>query len=309
MSTANEPGRAMGNSPPWAALLLFAIAVDLAAPWLCVDPSRDLHGDEALYAYYGGRMAFDHDWYIRRGFEPVVKPPLLPAAIGVSLAVLGGTRAAEQLPNRVLGIAGTIAAFGLAASLGGPTAGWFAALLVTTSTRWRFYACSSFTDLGMVAMLLAGAWSLAAGRWRLAGALATASFGFKQFGLLAMAYGLALAMVLDVARPGTGRRFGRSRNWMVGSALVGLPVLWWCSQTAPRWGPFVAGGHPFSSPVALSVETGGFFSRLRFWVAAFLEASPLPGWLTLAAAGFGLRDARVRPGLAGSVWASAGTCW
>ncbi len=259
--------RAAGPARPALQLLLAVAAaggLQFLAPLATVDPGRELHGDEALYMYWGQRMARFDDWFLRRGSPD--KPPLLPAAMGAAFKAGGVSRGTAALPNRLMGVLGAAAVFGLGTAVGGAAAGWFSLLLLGLSGGWQFHSFSLFTDAGLAALTACAVWACVTGRWGAAGACSALAAGFKQFGLFAILGVLSAAFFA-----GSAGRGSRLRRLLRGLVLAGLPLAVWETAVRPVWGAFRPS----------TVGTGGGFpwselpERLGFWTGTLLDSVSL----------------------------------
>ncbi len=212
----------------------------------------DLFFDESQYWAWSRELAFGY----------FSKPPLLAWLIAVSESICGSSEACIRAPAPVLYLGTSLVSYAITRTLYGPTAAFWAALLLAVSGSVAYSSRIISTDVPLLffwaVALLAYVRLLQGGDWRW-GALLGVSFGLGMLAKYAMIYfvlGIAAAALIDR----DARALLRARAlWLaaiVGATLV-LPNVIWNAQngfvTFQHTGHNIQGGGAAFSP-ALGLE-------------------------------------------------------
>jgi len=226
---------------PWQLIVLIAILLLglllRLAPW---GQNRFLE-DEALYAYWGLRIASGDDPMLDE--EPVDKPPLHPYTLALSFLLSepfesGGRESAARLPSLLASMASIVLVYALGRQISTSAhTGLIAALLLALSPFDILFASTAFTDSLMVALILGALTAAASNSYGMAGLLAGLGAATKQQGLLFLPLVIAVALLSSPShhavteRPTVGvlptNRLPACLRFALGFGLVLGGTLWW----------------------------------------------------------------------------------
>jgi hypothetical protein len=235
------------------AILLLAFALRLI-PW----GSNRFLEDEALYAYWGLRIATGADPMLDE--EPIDKPPLHSYILALSFLLwpVGGTEGQLESAARLPSLFASIISITLVYSLGralfsSEPVGLLAALLLALSPFDILFSSTVFTDPLMGVFVLAALLAAAKDHLGAAGLLLGLATAAKQQGVFFLPLVVAVAALtpaspLKVEKPRRCRQIRPRFNWLVltwsqrwvrfalGFAIITIGVFWWDAARAQRPG-------------------------------------------------------------------------
>ncbi len=209
------------------------LAVLLLAAWLRFNAvTRDVrfHPDEALFATFARAAAVHGEWMLT---GPLDKPPLSLYAAALSMQFTGvyvndqgvldlDLRRGEfsaRLPNVFAGLVITALVFALGQRLYDAQTGLAAALLAGLSPYLVSFSATAFTDMLMLAWMVAALLAAVRGRGGWSGLLLALSVASKQQGALYLPLVLALLVM------GGGGAARRAVGWFAAAFAGGILLL------------------------------------------------------------------------------------
>ena len=277
---------------PWQLIVLIAILLLglllRLAPW---GQNRFLE-DEALYAYWGLRIASGDDPMLDE--EPVDKPPLHPYTLALSFLLSepfesGGRESAARLPSLLASMASIVLVYALGRQISTSAhTGLIAALLLALSPFDILFASTAFTDSLMVALILGALTAAASNSYGMAGLLAGLGAATKQQGLLFLPLVIAVALLSSPShhavteRPTVGvlptNRLPACLRFALGFGLVLGGTLWWDLARVQRpgfleQGLISYGGLAPAQAASLGQRGADWLGLLgAFWVSPLFNA-------------------------------------
>ena len=289
--------------PPEWALVVALAAIGLAVRLVVLNPDT-LHGDEALYAYYGLHVTQTGDWLLLHVGFAINKIPLFFWAEAVVIGVLGNTPLSIRLVDLAASLATIGAVYLLARDLAGRAAGWSAGLAMALSPFAILFGASVFTDPFSIALGI-GALALARRDHACAsGILIGLAMGGKLFGLAYLPLAVALLLTLEAPRRRTALIVFLVAFGVTAGALFGFMAIRTYAYGAPWFlSASIDGvGGAGLTPVA---EYGSRLTAWWSWLGYFAETNALRFVAAVGLAGAVLAAIRSRGRLR---WAIAATC-
>jgi 4-amino-4-deoxy-L-arabinose transferase-like glycosyltransferase len=231
------------------------------------------HADEAFFTAFAQQAVTQGDWMLP---GPLDKSPLSIYASALSLHFVAAyenslgvidvdTRQGEfaaRVPNTLAGIVIVALTAAVTRHIAGPAAALLAALLAACSPYLISFSPSAFTDVWMLALMLATLLATLRGRPGWAGALLALSIAAKQQGI----FYLPLLWVL--LRPRDWWRFGLALT-------VGVLLLFCWDALRPATSIFAVAAQN-NAPGRLFAAPGEIIPRLRVWLgyAGWMLSAP-----------------------------------
>jgi Dolichyl-phosphate-mannose-protein mannosyltransferase len=266
--------------PPHWVMLVFVLGLGAVAR-LAAANVDGMHMDEALYAYYGRRVA-SGDVLLQHVAAPL---PVFFWALGGTIRVLGETPLTIRIPDLAASLGILVCTYMLARDLAGLAAGALAGTLVAVSPFASLFGATVFLDPFTVGLACLGLLLALRGRPIAAGLALGLSVGGKLF---ALAY-FPLAVVLMHQSRDYGARVIRLAVTYL--AVVGLLVLAMWLRSALFHAPWFlsaqyadVGGTGIEAPSSWGQRAADWWLHVRYFFSAPIFTVVAAGALAALAA-------------------------